>query len=86
MYRLVIINIDDNTLTLQDEDNKVYRKIIRFINTEYLPQTGNYIYLPEEVLREENLYVYGKIYNKDKDDIIKVETGNDSIYLQRYYG
>lgn len=86
MYRLVIINIDDNTLTLQDEDNKIYKKIIRFINTEYLPQTGNYIYLPEEVLREENLYVYGKIYNKDKDDIIKVETGKDSIYLQRYYG
>ncbi len=86
MYRLIILNIDENTLTLQDEDNKVYRKIIRFINTDYLPQTGDCIYLPEEILREENLYVYGKIYNKELDDIIKVETKKDVIYLQRYYG
>lgn len=86
MYRVVILNIDEYTFTLQDEDNNIYKKVIEFMNTKYIPKVGDYLYLQEEILREQNIYAFGDIYDKNRDDIIKVETKNNVIYLQRYYG
>lgn len=86
MYRVVIINIDEYTFTLQDSNNKNYIKIIEFMNTKYIPQVGDYLTLPEEIIEEENIYTFGDIYDKNQDDIIKVERNNNVIYLQRYYG
>ena len=86
MYRVVIINIDEYTFTLQDSNNKNYIKVIEFMNTKYIPQVGDYLTLPEDVLDEENIYAYGDIYDNNQDDIIKVERNDHVIYLQRYYG
>ena len=56
------------------------------MNTKYIPQVGDYLTLPEEIIEEENIYTFGDIYDKNQDDIIKVERNNNVIYLQRYYG
>lgn len=86
MYRLAIINIDDFIFTLQDNDNNIYKKAIHFINTKYLPKLGDFITIQEDILNENNIYTFGNIYDKTKDDIIKIETSNNVLYLQRYYG
>ncbi|MDO4996498.1 MAG: hypothetical protein Q4E69_04900 [Bacilli bacterium] len=86
MHRLIIINIDEYVLTLQDEEENNYKKVIDFINTDYKPKLGDYITLPDNVLKQDNLFVYGDVYDKDKDDIILVKREDKNIYLQRYYG
>ena len=46
-----------------------------------------YMYLPDNVLNEINLYAYGPIKEGAKEeDIIKVISNDKEIYLERYYG
>lgn len=85
MHKLIIINIDEYVLTLQEEENN-YKKVIDFINTDYKPKLGDYITLPDDVLKNDYLFVYGDVYDRDKDDIIVIERNDHVIYLQRYYG
>lgn len=86
MYRLRVVNIDEYVFTLQDSEDNFYKKVIEFMNTKYVPKVGDYISLPESILEKDNIYVYGDIYDKEKDDIIKIEQDKNIIYLQRYYG
>lgn len=91
MIKLLIKSIEPYAYILSGED-KEYRLHLEFLGLEKKPTVGDYLYLPENIINEQNNYTFGLIggiYAKKKDikdDIIKV-VGNDyEYYLQRYYG
>ena len=85
MKKVKITNIDNYVYTFEDKDQKTYIKNIEFQGAEM--NIGDYIYIPNEVLEEDNIYTYGPV-NKDAqlDDLIKIIKNDKDIYLQRYYG
>ncbi len=65
--------------------DKTYVKNIEFVG--FIFNVGDYLFLPDEVLDEDNIYTYGKIVNgKNEKDLIKVVSNDVSYYLERYYG
>lgn len=86
MEKVKIINITDQIYTLENEDKNIYKKAFQFMNTKYIPNIGDIITIDESILEENNIYTFGDIYNKNKEDIIKIDSNNSIIYLQRYYG
>ena len=86
MIKLQIKSINNYNYILQSTNEDTYKLNIGFINIDKKPTVGDYLYLTDDVVLENNMYTYGPIYNQYKDDIIKVETQNDIYYLQRYYG
>lgn len=87
MIKLHVIDINSNLYLLKDEDGNLYKKNILFINETI--NINEYIYLTEIILKEENIFTYGDIYNSNstkKEEIMIVESKDNSIILQRYYG
>ena len=87
MIKLHIIDINSNLYLLRDDDGNLYKKDIIFINDK--PKINEHIYLTDPILKEDNIFTYGNIYNSNsinKDEIIILEENNNSIILQRYYG
>ena len=88
LIKLKIINIDGYNYTLEDErGNSVIKNIEFYIENK--PKIGGYIYMSEKVIKEKNIFTYGKIYDYKSikaDEIIKIETNEEKLFLQRYYG
>lgn len=86
MKKVKVINIEDKfVLILEDSDSKVYKKNIDFYDAEI--NIGDYIYLDDKVLEEDNIYTYGPLLEEASiEDLIKVVKDGKNIYLQRYYG
>lgn len=86
MKKVKVVNIEDKyVLTLEDTDNKRYRRNIEFYDIDI--NVGDYIYISDQILEEDNLYTYGPIEDKtDVEDLIKIVKEDKEIYLQRYYG
>lgn len=85
MKKLKVIKIDNYLYTLEDEDKNIYVINIEFIDTDI--NIGDYLYISNEVLEENNLYTYGPIEKEsDIKDLVKVIKKDKDEYLQRYYG
>ena len=86
MKKVKVVNIEDKyVLTLEDTDEKRYRRNIEFYDIDI--NVGDYIYISDQILEEDNLYTYGPIEDKtDVEDLIKIVKEDKEIYLQRYYG
>lgn len=91
MIKLLIKSIEPYAYILSDGSND-YRLHLEFLDLEKKPTIGDYLYLPENIVKEPNNYTFGLIgglfaKKKDiKDDIIKVVGKDYEYYLQRYYG
>ena len=88
MKKTKIINIDHYSYTLEDEYLNKYIKPINFYDNIKLV-VGDYVYIPEKVLKEKNIFAYGRIREEDivslnLDDIIKIETNTKDFYLKKY--
>ncbi len=89
MIKLMIKNKDEySNYVLEDNHNKIYEVNINFIGVE-LPTIGDYIYIPEKVLKEKVSLNYGTIdkrSNIEEKELMLLVGNNKKIYLQRYYG
>ena len=90
MKRLKIIKKEEYNYTLEDDALNKYDKNITFYNIDS-PNVGDYLYMTDNVLKEVNIFSYGKIDdsnmdNISKDELIKVETKDKEYYLKRLYG
>ena len=90
MIRLKIISKDKYDYCLLDNAGKKYNINIDFINTNYIPGVDDYLYLTKEMIEEVNIYTFGPLSKNintiDGNDIIKVSSGSEEFFLQRYYG
>ena len=85
MKKVKVIDINNYNYTLVDNNDITYIVNIEFYDIKV--DIGDYIYLPNEVLKEKNLYAYGPIeHNTSIDNLIKIIKDNKEIYLERYYG
>ena len=87
MIKLMIKSKDEYSNYILENNNKTYEVNINIIGTNIL-EVGNYIYMPEEVLKEKVSLNYGPIEGNDikEDEVILLMKNNEKIYLQRYYG
>ena len=87
MIKLKIKSKDEYSNYILENNNKTYEVNINIIGTNIL-EVGNYIYMPEEVLKEKVSLNYGPIEGNDikEDEVILLMKNNEKIYLQRYYG
>ena len=95
MKKLMIAKKDNYEYVLKDTDNKEYQFNIEFYNVEKLPEVGDYLFMSEKMLQENNAVLsldileseYGrKIENADDDDIVVLMINEEKIYLKRVYG
>ena len=95
MKKLMIAKKDNYEYVLKDTDNKEYQFNIEFYNVERLPEVGDYLFMSEKMLQENNFVLsfdvleseYGrKIENADDDDIVVLMINEEKIYLKRVYG
>lgn len=87
MKKVIVNKIDGYDYYLIDSNNKTYVKNIEFI-CEYKPRVNDIIYLSENILNEENIYIFTEeIDNKIKEeDVIKVVSKDNDHYYIRQYG
>ncbi len=95
MQKLMIIKKDNYDYTLQGKDNKEYHFNIEFYNIERNPNVGDYLFMSEKILQENNSVLsfdgleseYGrKLKNANDDDILILVINEEKIYLKRVYG
>ena len=95
MKKLMITKKDNYEYTLKDIDNKEYQFNIEFYNIEKNPEVGDYLYISEKILQENNAFLnfdsldseYGrKIESANDDDIVALIVSGEKIYLKRVYG
>ena len=88
MIKLKITGINEYYYTFKDIYNNTYNLNVEFY--EFEPKIDDIIYISDKVIKEKNIYAYGKVNGEytrnDVEDVIKIERGNESFYLQRYYG
>ena len=85
MVRLRVDNVDGYVLSLSDYNGNRYEKNIEFIGVDI--SVNDFIYLPLSVLNEKNIFTYGRVTNKAREnDLIKVINKDGEFYLERYYG
>ncbi len=94
MKKLEITKINKYQYELKD-DNRVYHFNMEFFNVQEEIKVGDFIYMSEKLLREENTLLsfdqldstYGrKIKDADDNDLIILVVDNKKIYLKRVYG
>ena len=94
MKKLIIEEIKDYNYYLKDTNNETFRLNIEFYKLNNKPQKGDYLYLDEEILKE-NIHlsfgpldgIYGReIKSEDDQDLLILITDDKKIYLKRYYG
>ncbi len=95
MEKLMIVKKDNYEYTLKDTDNKEYQFNMEFYNVEKDPEVGDYLFMSEKILQENNAVLsfdtfeseYGrKIENALDDDIVVLMINEEKIYLKRVYG
>lgn len=88
LNRLRIIGINNYDYILEDLlGNTINKNIELYIDKKL--KIGDYIYLSDNIIKEKNIFQYGKIFDKniDEDELLVIEYDNNNyIYLQRYYG
>lgn len=86
MKKVKVIKIENKYMhTLEDTDKNIYVRCLEFNGVKVVE--GDYIYIDESILKEENIYVFGPIVEKNViEDLIKIVHEGKEIYLQRYYG
>jgi len=87
MIKLQVLDINSDLYLLRDEFDNLRKKNIIFINKEI--KINDYIYLSEKVIKEDNIFTYGYIYNFNQiniNEIVIIESKDNLIVLQRYYG
>lgn len=94
MIKLVIEDINDFNYVVSDIDKK-YNFMFEFHDVDNNPKVGDYMYVNEGLLREENsFFCFGKLDSKYGHDIEKIDDkellvlviDNKKIYLKRLYG
>jgi len=82
----------ENTNYILENDEKRYNISLIFYG-EKTPKENDIIYIPEQILKEINIYAYGPLNSKysknidvNEDEFIKIVTSEEEYYLQRYYG
>lgn len=87
MIKLVINNKDEYCNYVLEGNNSRYEININFMGIDE-PKVGDYIYIPERVLKEKISLNYGKIEdnNVKEEELMLLIRDNDKIYLQRFYG
>ena len=88
MIKLTIKSKDNYSNYVLEENNETYEVNINFMNVE-LPSIGDYLYIPEKVLKEKVSLNYGIIENSnniDEEKLMVMLKNNNKIYLQRFYG
>ena len=95
MKKLIIANKDNYEYTLKDVNNNEYQLNIEFYNIERNPEVGDYLFISEKTLQENNTFLnfdvleseYGrKIESANDDDIVVLIVSGEKIYLKRVYG
>ena len=89
MLKLTIIKTDEYAnYILEDKDGKKYDVNISFMGIKK-PAIGTIIYIDDSALKENVSLNYGLV-KKDKlrseKELITLISGDEKIYLQRYYG
>ena len=88
MIKLLMKSKDEYCNYVFENNNKTYELNINFMDIE-LPVVGDYIYMPENVLKEKVSLNYGlidSIDNLNEDELVLLVNNNKKVYLQRYYG
>ena len=87
MIKLKIISKDEYSNYILEGNNNTYDININFMGIN-IPKVGDYIYIPEKVLKESVSLNYGPIEsdNLEEDELILLIKGDEKIYLQRLYG
>ena len=89
MKKLKIVDKNNYNYLLNTPEGEVFFINVEFLYIDKKPDIGDYIYLPESVLNNKNMYTYDKVLNNpqtEEEDIIKVIIDDQEIYLERYYG
>ncbi len=95
MKKLIITKKDNYEYTLKDMDNNEYQFNIEFYNIKNNPEVGDYLFMSEKILQDNNSLLsfdvleseYGrKIENANDDDILILILKEEKIYLKRVYG
>lgn len=95
MKKLIITKKDNYEYILKDIENNEYHFNIEFYNIEKNPEVGDYLYISENILQENNTFLnfdileseYGrKIESANDDDIVALIVSGEKIYLKRVYG
>lgn len=88
MKKVVIKEIKEFNYKLVDEINKQeYIKNLEFLGS-YIPKVNDIIYIPDEILKEINLFTFREITNLDEvkeSELIKIVSDKE-YYLKRIYG
>ena len=88
MIKLTIKSKDNYSNYVLEGNNETYDVNINFMDVE-LPAIGDYLYIPEKVLKEKVSLNYGIIENSnniDEEELMVIVKNNNKIYLQRFYG
>ena len=86
--KLKIVDINNYDYTFQCENGKMITRNIEFY-LENKPKMNDYIYISENVIKENNVLQYGYIKDLNSvnnNEIIKVVSSDNEYYYQRYYG
>ena len=95
MKKLIITKKENYIYILKDIDNNEYQFNIEFYNIEKNPEVGDYLFISEKTLQENNTFLnfdsleseYGrKIESANDDDIVALIVSGEKIYLKRVYG
>lgn len=81
---VIVDEIGDFYYIFVDKFNNHYRVLIEFIDVSI--KVGDRVFLPSLVLREENIFTYGPIYDDNSSEYIKVMSDGKEYYLERYFG
>lgn len=88
MKKVVIKEINEFNYKLVDEiNNQEYIKNLEFLGS-YIPKVNDIIYIPDEILKEINLFTFREITNLDEvkeSELIKIVSDKE-YYLKRIYG
>ncbi len=95
MIKLLIYKIDGYYYYFKDKSGNDYMFNIEFYDLLEKPKIGDYLYVKQGLLNENNSLLcfgpidgkYGKsIESLEDDDIVILCIDNDNLYLKRYYG
>ena len=88
MKKVVIKEIKEFNYKLVDEINdQKYIKNLEFLGS-YIPKVNDIIYIPDEILKEINLFTFREITKLDEvneSELIKIVSDKE-YYLKRIYG
>ena len=88
MKKVIIKEIKEFNYKLVDEINKQeYLKNLEFLGS-YIPKVNDIIYIPDEILKEINLFTFREITKLDEvkeSELIKIISDKE-YYLKRIYG